>query len=112
MIAYATHEFELSSLGKDGKSLRDTLETVARMKGIKPQGLINPAQFPMVFAFLWECFLRMSNKRTNNGFGVNPITYLEIDAFSRLTNTQFSRYEIEIIETLDSLALNQIRKNK
>lgn len=112
MLAYAEHEFNLNALGSDGKSLRETLETVERMKGVKPPELINPVEFPMLYAEVWHSFLRLNSKRTSNGFGANPISYLEIDAFCRLTNTYFTSEEIQVLEMLDGLVLKQLRKDK
>jgi len=61
---------------------------------------------------VWQAFLRLSSARTSNGFGANPLTYLEIDAFCRLTNQQFSNFELDIIKQLDSLAMKHIQKDK
>ena len=43
---------------------------------------------------------------------INPITYTEIDAYSRLTNTKFSKFEVLVIKQLDALALKQFNKDK
>lgn len=45
----------------------------------------------------------MSVRRGSNGFAVNPIGWLEIEAFMRLTGSRFTPWEIETIEMLDDL---------
>lgn len=82
------------------------------MTGRKPQELINPAEFPAVFFEVWESFQRLSARRSNNGMGLNPITYLDIDAFCRVTKTHLTDFEISIIERLDMLLLNSINRIK
>jgi hypothetical protein len=67
---------------------------------------------PMILFEIWQVFLRLNSARTSNGFGANPLTYLEIDAFCRLTNQHFSSFELDIIKQLDSLVLKQITKEK
>lgn len=82
------------------------------MRGFAPEGLINPQELPLNLFDVWQAFLRLSSARTSSGFGANPLTYLEIDAFCRLTNHHFSSFELDIIKQLDSLVLKQITKEK
>lgn len=58
---------------------------------------------PAAVIYLWNVFLRLANRRGSNGFGANPISWAEIEAFSRLTRTHLTPWEVEIIETLDNL---------
>jgi hypothetical protein len=67
---------------------------------------------PMIYMDVWQAFLRLSSARTSNGFGANPLTYLEIDAFCRLTNQHFSSFELDIIKQLDGLAMKHMTKEK
>lgn len=59
---------------------------------------------PRELAYLWRVFLKLSARRGSNGFAASPISYLDIDAFCRLTGTSLSPWEIELIEDLDILA--------
>lgn len=60
--------------------------------------------------YLWRAFQRLSGRRTNNGFGQNPLTWQEIDAFVRLSGVALAPWEIEVIERLDGLYLAQQAK--
>lgn len=53
--------------------------------------------------YLWRIFLRLAARRGSNGFGPNPITWLEMDAFSRLTGIRLAPWEIEVVELLDEM---------
>lgn len=58
---------------------------------------------PPAMNYLWSVFLRLANRRSSNGFGANPIPWTEIEAFSRLTRTRLTPWEVEIVEMLDNL---------
>ncbi len=58
---------------------------------------------PQALAYLWDIFLRLSNRRGSNGFGLDPIGWCDIDAFARLTRVRLSPWEIGLIEMLDNL---------
>lgn len=58
---------------------------------------------PPSLTYLWATFYRLSNRRGSNGFGVNPITWSELDAFTRLSGVRLTPWEIETVEMLDDL---------
>jgi hypothetical protein len=53
--------------------------------------------------YLWIAFIRLSSRRGSNGFGINPISWPEIDAFVRNSRVRLAPWEVEIIEMLDDL---------
>lgn len=57
-------------------------------------------------------FLDLSRTRGSSGFGINPITYLEIDAYNRLMQLQLSPEEIYLLRVADETALEQIADNQ
>jgi hypothetical protein len=57
----------------------------------------------MALQYLWIAFIRLSARRGSNGFGINPISWSEIDAFVRNSRTALAPWEVEIIEMLDDL---------
>lgn len=58
---------------------------------------------PPALTYLWAAFLRLANRRGSNGFGANPISWTELEAFSRLSGLRLTPWEIETIEMLDNL---------
>lgn len=54
---------------------------------------------------LWKYFIHLHNRRTSNGYGVNPIQYSEILAYFSLIDLTPHEWEIETICSLDNVAL-------
>lgn len=50
---------------------------------------------------VWEWFLKLIARRSGTGFGGNPISYAEIDAFGRLTGAHMRPWEIEALCEMD-----------
>jgi len=61
---------------------------------------------PENYAYCLAWFDELSRTRSSNGFGQNPISYAEIDAWSRLTNIELTPLEVSAIMRLDSAYLN------
>jgi hypothetical protein len=80
-------------------------ETIARY-----QAELACPPFPRALSYLWRTFQRLRNRRTSSGFGVNPITWVDLGEFTRLTGTRLAPWEIEVIEELDILDRNEIAK--
>jgi hypothetical protein len=59
--------------------------------------------FPKVLAYLWRTFNRLHQRRGSSGFGANPISWPDIDAFLRLSGVRLMPWEIEIIEEIDNV---------
>lgn len=104
MIAYAGHEFRLSRLGKDGKSLRETLQTVERMTRRRPAELDNPHPLSPLVAHLWLRFCELAGAR-QGGFGPQPILWQEIESYARQMGLAMQRWELRALRALDRLAM-------
>jgi hypothetical protein len=55
---------------------------------------------------VWKYFNELANARTSNGYGPNPISYTEINAWNDLMQSYVSPFEVEIIKRLDITYLN------
>lgn len=76
------------------------LESVERQTGRRPAALDGP-ELPADGAHVWAWFLELSAGRGSNGFGPNPISYLDLLAWSLLTGTITRPAEVEAIMALD-----------
>lgn len=99
--------FELNRVEPDGSIWRDVLEGLAarardpkRKAEYEAELLVPPC--PSALGHVWNAFARLSARRAS-GFAGNPISFLEIDAFQRLTGFRFMPLEIRLIEELDDL---------
>ena len=96
--------------------MRAKLESVERQTGIRPAQLDELKDLPESMVFLWRYFIDLHNRRTSNGFGVNPIQYSEILAYFTLLGLLPEDWELTAITRLDGVALEafakQAEKNK
>jgi hypothetical protein len=86
------------------------LEQVEKTTGKRPAELDGP-ECPPLLEPLWMMFCQVSRGRTSNGFGANPLTWADIEAWGRLTATDPSPWEIDLLVTLDNLWLVQTHKS-
>ena len=84
--------------------MRDQLEAVWKQTGSIPDQL--NMQLPVLFVDVWYCFLELHSTRGSNGFGLNPISYSEIKAWSELTGRNPEPEDVRLIKMLDTVALN------
>ena len=110
-MLFAENDLTLREKQGDGVSLRHHLEALQRQTGVTPEQLI-PVPFPETLEFIWRDFHELNNDRTSNGYTLNPISYTELDAWSRLTNKAVTAQEIDIIKQLDAVFLNHYQKQQ
>lgn len=75
------------------------------MTGRMPEEGINPVEFPDVLHDLWYCFLDLNKARRKAFVGIEPISYLEIQAYCSLTGSRFDGWELSTLQELDTVAL-------
>lgn len=66
----------------------------------------------MPLLHIWHVYNRLSNRRGSNGFSVNPISWVDIEAYVRLSQASLAPWEISIIEELDNLFRAEQAKKK
>lgn len=57
---------------------------------------------PPALAHVWNAFARLSARRAT-GYGISPISFLDIEAFQRLSGLRLMPLEVRMIEELDDL---------
>jgi hypothetical protein len=108
LAEFARHEFRLGKRGKDGVSLRETLEVVERMTGRMPEEGINSAEFPDLLYDLWQWFLKLNAGRSG-GLGPTPIDEQNIGWFFHNRRITPQCWQLDAIRMLDSIALESLR---
>lgn len=86
------------------------LEQVEKTTGKRPAELDGP-DCPELLEPLWYLFIQLSRGRTSNGFGANPLAWADIDAWGRLTATDPTPWEIDLLVTLDNVWMTQQAKS-
>jgi hypothetical protein len=84
-------------------TVADHLAVVARMTGRTVNE--DSPKLPREMRYLWRTFLSLHRARTSNGWGPNPITWSEMDAFCRLTGSPLDPWEAEAVRALDEAFL-------
>lgn len=54
---------------------------------------------------MWRWYCELGGSRTNNGFGLNPISYSEIKAWADLTGAEPTPWEVSLLKRLDQVTL-------
>jgi hypothetical protein len=60
-------------------------------------------ELPLEALHVWDWFREIAANRTSNGFGPNPITFLDIRAWSELSGHAIRASEFRTIVMLDQL---------
>jgi len=92
----------------DGRSSREHLEFLAERGHPTAIAELEGAECPMALTGLWSVFLDLSAGRTSNGFGPNPLTFAEREAYLRLYDTVLSPWEHDLLTQLDLVYLENV----
>ena len=114
---HAESYFALNLKKEDGTSEVDSLtralgvltkrtDPASRQQREELEARLNIPSMPEEFTFAWGSFFDLQATRGSNGFSPNPLTYLEIEAYIRLSGRVLLPYEIRAIKVIDSAFLN------
>lgn len=70
------------------------------------------ATLPDSMGYVWGWFIELHNARTSNGFGLNPITYVDMQAYFDLYQIVPQDWQVQLIKQLDSIALSAFAKQQ
>ena len=68
-------------------------------------------ELPLEAQYLWAWFQEISRARGGNGFGPNPISFLEVYAWSTLTGMEIRPFEVEAIIAIDRCYVASLAKD-
>ena len=60
---------------------------------------------------VWMAFLELDAARGANGFGPNPLSYTEIDAWARLTGARLSAWEVSLLRDIDRVVIEKTARD-
>lgn len=86
--------------------MREHLEGAARQLGSIPQELQGPPM-PAWALPIWELFCALSAARQPGFSGPCPLSYLEIEAYCRLTGIEVSPFMLAALRALDAAFVAQ-----
>lgn len=103
MLAFAKAEFVLQAKQTDGATLRAHLQIAAEQLGYLPEELRDAPALPFSMEAHWRWFTDLHFRRSSNGYSPNPISFTELDAWSRLRGVQLSTFDVDAIMQLDTV---------
>lgn len=104
-MAFARHQFELSQPQEDGTPLLAHLQAAWRATGKAPAMLTEAPPLPEGLESLWRAFLELHDSRGSTGWGAARITFVDIDAWQRVTGERIDTRELNLIRKADNLWL-------
>jgi hypothetical protein len=66
---------------------------------------------PEAGRLLWGLFVELSAGRSGNGFGPNPLSWAEIEAWVRFNRWPLQRHHVVILRAMDAAWLDYARRN-
>jgi hypothetical protein len=104
-LAFARHQFELSQPQDDGSPLVAHLQAAWRATGKMPQMLVDAPELPEGLQSLWAAFLELHDSRGSTGWGAARITFMDMDAWQRVTGGRLAPWQIDLIRRADNIWL-------
>ncbi len=71
-----------------------------------------PSQVPVGGRLVWGWFNDLCRTRTSNGFGPNPISFSEIEAYARLYRWPLEPRHVDTIMAMDRVWMDHARRNQ
>lgn len=75
--------------------------SVAERTGVLPDMIANGPAMPDACHGAWAAFCALHERRGSNGFGPSRLSYLELDAYQRVTGDVLLPWEIKAIQQAD-----------
>ena len=110
-LEYLKQELRLSDTDSNGASQREHLEAVERQTGKTPKELQNLLGLPEALREVWVWYKRLSNRR-QSGMGINPITFMEMQAFFFLSGITPTPEEVKALEYFDNVSCSHYNKKQ
>jgi len=97
----------------DGSTLLSHLESVEKSQGAMPPAELleyRCTRIPKELAGIYSDFNEISRRRTFSENGPNPISFVEIEAWSNLVGTRVSQFRLDLFCKLDGIWLRAYRE--
>lgn len=106
LLEHARHQAILNKPLKDGRTQRVHLEGAANRGSVSAIAQLEKTKVPDAISYLWDWFLELHGARRSGVNGLEPISYSDIDAWSRLTHRHPTPDEVASLLRIDSAYRN------
>lgn len=100
LIEHVEQEFELAKRDGDGQTKRESMQALAASAGLPPPEF-DESPCPPELAYLLAWWAELTAARQGGFSGANPISYSEIEAWSRLSCVALSHWEVALLRRID-----------
>ncbi len=94
---------------KQGNTKYELLSRFSNKTGKTHPDLV-PPPVPEQALYIWEWFMELNAQRTSNGFGQNPIQFVDIKSWADMTRRNPLSWEVKALRMIDSIWLIEINK--
>lgn len=101
LVAYVAHEARTHRPASDGASTRAHLEAAAAKGNVDAMKALHGPAFPDAVAYLYRWFGELSASRPEGMAGIAPLTYAQIESWSRLTGQCPEPHEVSALLEID-----------
>lgn len=96
---------------KDGNTFRQHVQSLVTQNiAVDLSGYPEPPKVPYGSDYVWDLFWNLREGVGGNGFSPNPISYQELDAYSRLMGIRLSLFMVKAIRHMDNRYLGTLAK--
>jgi hypothetical protein len=92
---------------EDGAPLLDHLLAIERQTGKRPQILLDAPRLPDGCEEVWRIFNELHSCRGNYGFGPCKISFVDLDAWQRVTGVRLLGWEVDAIRRADKAFISR-----
>lgn len=92
--------------------MREHLFSVWDQSGVQPKQLAELPPLPGLLAHLWAYFIELHERRSRDANGPLRISWLEFEAWGRVTGRRLDRWERNAIFKIDDAWFEYFRKSK
>lgn len=94
-----------AGLGSQAEHLASYERQTGRKLKAPPEAkrLVEEPEFPTLLTYVWEWFGELGKRRSYHAAGPNPLTWSELEAWSRMTGTEPTHRECLLLFRLDDV---------
>lgn len=81
------------------------------MKAVKDRHRKFKPSVPIAARHVWEYFQQLDRVRQSTGYGFNPISHQEIEAWAKLYRINLHPWEVDAIASMDTAKLNLLHED-
>ena len=105
MIQFASAKFYLDHKTDDGSTRRDHAQSIYKQTRKWPEDYPEEPMLPDALRYVWDWFVDLSNGRGSSGFGPNPLSWPDYDAWCRMMDIRLEKWEFAALRRLDATYL-------